>query len=318
MIHRADVLPAAAGLGRGARSGLLVAAVTLALAGCVTTGEESAELPARPPVASDFGPRTIDLAEQAIEDGRYKDAGKLLERVLLVDPENAQARLLGAEVLLATGSTRRAASSFGELTGDPEVSAKALQGEGIARMLDGDEKEGYALLRRAVDADPDLWRAWNALGSHHDSLGQWETATESYDRALAANPNSAFVYNNRGYSKLMQSLWDESVQDLSRAVLIEPDFELARSNLRLALAWKGRYASAVSGASETEMSSVLNNIGFVAILRGDYANAETYLLRAMEAESSYNETASKNLTYLKSMQNIDKDEDERQEIAAEQ
>ncbi len=314
MTLRADVLPAAAGLGRGAQSGLLVAAVTLALAGCVSTGEESAEQPTRP-VASDFGPRTIDFAERAVEEGRYKDAGKLLERVILVDPENVQAKLLGAEVLLAIGSTRRAAASFGELAGDPEVGAKALQGEGIARMLDGDEKEGYELLRRAVDADPDLWRAWNALGSHHDSLGQWEAATESYDRALAANPNSEFVYNNRGYSKLMQSQWDEAVEDLSRAVLIDPDFELARSNLRLTLAWKGRYASAVSGASEKEMSSVLNNVGFVAILRGDYANAETYLLRAMEADSSYNETASKNLTYLKSMQKIDKDE--RPEIAAE-
>ena len=171
------------------------------------------------------------------------------------------------------------------------------------------------LLISFFDADPDLWRAWNALGSHYDSLGQWEAATESYDRALAANPNSEFVYNNRGYSKLMQSQWDEAVEDLSRAVLIDPDFELARSNLRLTLAWKGRYASAVSGASEKEMSSVLNNVGFVAILRGDYANAETYLLRAMEADSSYNETASKNLTYLKSMQKIDKDE--RPEIAAE-
>ncbi|MDH3475971.1 MAG: tetratricopeptide repeat protein, partial [Rhodospirillales bacterium] len=217
------------------RAGAVLAAMTLALGGCVTTEEEPLDL-APPAAASDVGPRTIVLAERAIAEGRYGDAGRLLERAVLADPENARAKLLRAEVFLATGANQRALEYFGELAGHPEVGAQALQGEGIALTLLGDAKLGTERLGQAVEADPSLWRAWNALGSHYDTLGDWEAATASYDKALAVNPNSAFVYNNRGYSMLMQARWDEAVKDLSKAVLIDQDFELARSNLRLALA----------------------------------------------------------------------------------
>jgi Tfp pilus assembly protein PilF len=164
--------------------------MTLALGGCVTTEEEPLEL-APPPAASNVGPRTIVLAERAIAEGRYGDAGRLLERAILADPENAQAKLLRAEVFLATGANQRALEYFGELAGHPEVGAQALQGEGITLMLLGDAKLGTERLGQAVEADSSLWRAWNALGSHYDNLGDWEAATAGYDKALAANPNSA-------------------------------------------------------------------------------------------------------------------------------
>ena len=42
---------------------------------------------------------------------------------------------------------------------------------------------------------------------------------------------------------------------------------------RLALAWKGNYVLAMTGMREEEKSAVLNNIGFVALMRHDYDTA---------------------------------------------
>jgi Flp pilus assembly protein TadD len=56
------------------------------------------------------------------------------------------------------------------------------------------------------------------------------------------------------------------------------------------------------------MARILNNIGFIAVMRGDYDNAEAYLLRAMEADPRYNETAARNLTYLRQVRELAKAE----------
>ena len=75
-------------------------------------------------------------------------------------------------------------------------------------------------------------------------------------------------------------------------------------NLRLALAWSGRYAHAMTGATDEDISKVLNNVGYVALLRGDFDNAEAYLLRAMEADPSFNKVAWRNLAYLRNIRDL--------------
>ncbi len=112
------------------------------------------------------------------------------------------------------------------------------------------------------------------------------------------------LYNNRGFSYLMQGRLEESILDLNRALRLDPDMAPAHINLRLTLAWSGRYAHAMMGATDEDMSKVLNNVGYVALLRGDLDNAEAYLQRAMEADPSFNKIAWRNLTYLRNMRDL--------------
>lgn len=284
------------------------AAALVALAGCETLSLEQREPETAflLPVVEPAAPGTLALAERALSEGRYDDAGQLIDRVLIAEPENWEGRLLLAELHLASGQVGRAEPIFESLIDKADVGGRALQGHGIAVTLQGDLDRGLESLQRAVARDAGLWRAWNALGYYHDSNRDWAAAADSYGKALEGNPDSVLVYNNRGFSMLMQRRLEEAVADFNRALRMDPEFEIARENLRLALAWQGKYVHAMAGASNRDMPRILNNVGFIALMRGDYGNAEAYLLRAMEADPRYNETAARNLTYLKQIREMAK------------
>jgi Flp pilus assembly protein TadD len=249
---------------------------------------------------------TIDLAERAWLEGRLSDARILLDRVMLADPLNPRTRYLAAELALSQGEARRAAEAFARLVPDPQVGPKALQGRGIAALKLGQERLAFKSLRRAVEADPGLWRAWNALGYYYDRRQAWDQAEASYARAVAANPRAVEARNNHGFSLLMQGRLPEAQEEFERALRLDPRFATARENMRLVLAWQGDYGHALSGVGPAGQAEALNNVGYIALLRGDYANAEAYLLRAMEIDPQYNEIASRNLSYLEDVRALGK------------
>lgn len=301
----AEALPVFRGCVRASGLVAVAAALLVALAGCETLSQDQMELEiAALPMVEPAAPGTLALAERALSESRHEDAGQLIERVLLAEPENWEARLLLAELHLASGDPGRAEPIFESLIDKADIDGRALQGHGIVLTLQGNLDRGMESLQRAVAQDSGLWRAWNALGYHHDSNRDWAAAADSYRKALEGNPDSALIYNNRGYSMLMQKRLKEAVADFNRALRMDPEFEVARENLRLALAWQGKYVHAMAGASNRDMPRILNNIGFIAVMRGDYGNAEAYLLRAMEADPRYNETAARNLTYLKQVREL--------------
>lgn len=279
----------------------LVFALALGAAGCATT-DVAEQVKSAPP--STVSPETLATAERAIDQGRYDDARLVLERVLLAEPDNARAQLAIAEIQLAHNSQEAAVRGFEALTGRAEVAGRAHQGIGIARLLQGRDGEAIKALEQAVALDPNLWRAWNALGSYHDRNRAWAAAGQSYDRALAVKPDSAILYNNRGFSNLLQHRFETAISDFTTALRFDPNLTPARKNLRLALAWTGQYQQALFGVPQAEIGGAFNNIGFVALLRGDFDAAESYLLRSMEADPSFNRIANKNLEYLKNLRLI--------------
>jgi Flp pilus assembly protein TadD len=284
------------------RCGVLVVAACslLILSACATSAPEP--LPA--PVPEPVSPEVLSFAEQAIEQGRHGDAKLLLERLLLAEPNNARARLGMAEVQLAFGQVEAAAEGFKQLTRVTPVAARAHQGFGIAMLYQGREEEAHQALRQAIDLDPALWRSWNTMGSLYDRSGGWDKAIDCYDRALEIKPDAAMVYNNRGFSHLLRRDAVAAIADFDKALQLDPNLAASRENLRLAFAWSGNYEEAMVGVGRAKLGQAYNNIGFVALLRGDLASAETYLLRSMEADASFNRIANKNLEYLKNLKAI--------------
>jgi Flp pilus assembly protein TadD len=270
----------------------------LALGGCMGTAGERPQAAAAP-IAAD--PKVLDLAERAVQQNRLDDARRLLERVFAAEPTHARGRLIMGEIHLAGGASEQAAQQFEALVEHSELKALAWQGLGTARLRGGDHEGACQALRHAVAADANLWRAWNGLGYCHDTEGNWSAAEAGYARAIALNPKAAWLYNNRGFSRMLQQRLDAAVADFGRALQIDPNLELAKLNLRLALARSGRYAQALVGTAGKDAGPAMNNVGYVAMLNGDLQTAETYLQRAMAADAGFNQVAWRNLGYLQGL-----------------
>lgn len=283
---------------------VVVLCALLALGGCASVdGAEDARRAAQAQPAEP-SPEVLALAQKALDEDRLKDAELLSDRLLLTHPRSLEVRLLRGELFLAKAKPDQAMAVFSGLTEMPEVSARAQQGLGISMLLTGAQNQAAGHLKAAVEENPKLWRAWNALGSYYDTQEDWTAAVEAYELALAERPNDPMILNNRGFSRFMQGDLDEAIADLERALRLDPDLRPAQYNLRLAHAWNGNYVRALAGVSDEEMPRVLNNIGYVAMMRGDLKNAEAYLMRAMEVDPTFNETAWENLARLRHMREL--------------
>ncbi len=296
-------------LGNSARRMFILLATVSVVVGCQASDSRKPTVAVDQAKPANINPALLDYADRSIQAGKHDEAKSILEQMMVVDPKHARVRLLVAELQLATGAKRAALQIFSQLTRIPELAARAYQGMGIVHLLEGRGDKGFRALTESVEIDPGHWRAWNALGFYHDSKGRWEKANQSYTKALSANPHSAIVYSNRGYSRILSGNVDDALLDLVKAVELDPELEIARINLRIALAWKGRYREALLGVEEREKGTAFNNVGFIALMRGDRDTAEIYFREAMKLDATFNETAWRNLGYLKNLNSMGADAD---------
>lgn len=276
--------------------GLFVFGISAATVGCASIGSPL------PSGHVSLAPGALEVAQNALAEQRYGQARTWFQKVLEADPKNERAKLGLAEAWLGDGVRENALALFESLTDSPTVGAEALQGKGIALLAEGKNDAAQAALRAAIARDATLWRAWNALGLSYDHKQDWTAAAEAYGRAAAAAPSSAVPHNNWGVSLMAQKRYPEAADHFARAVALDPDSEPSRTNLRLALAFQGKYAQAMAGVEQEDVPTLLNNIGYVAMVRGEKDRAKAYFLRSMELSPTYNEHASKNLQALEGRQ----------------
>lgn len=284
----------------------VVAASALWLAACATQGQgpQAAGAPgggaAVAAKAVDLD-RVLDRADAALKAGGGRDALAQYQLVLERDPANGRAQMGLAEIALASGQVEKARGLLVPMLDHPATGPRAHQLLGLAALKEGDLDAAVAELDAAVTLDPSLWRAWNGLGVAHDRRQDWAQADVAYDQALQAAPDEPVIHNNLGFSMVLRGRHDEAVRHLVKAAARAPAEEMPRVNLRLALAWQGRYGEAVAGAEGPELPVVLNNVGYVALLRGDRDEAEALLSRALEASPTYFTPARLNLNHLQSL-----------------
>lgn len=241
--------------------------------------------------------------DQALAEDRLVDAGRLLDNAYLNDVTDKRLILRSGELHLARQRYAEALGSFTDAESEPSVRAQALQGKGIALAQLGRPEEAVPALKSAVEADPSLWRAWNALAIESDRRHDWPAAETQYANALKAPGVKASVINNRGYSRLLQGRYDEASADFVHALELEPGLAAARTNLRLALALRGDYKRATQVSGVEDRAAVLNNAGFAAVLRGDLPQAETLFQQAVDARGSSYGRALENLKMVKALRN---------------
>jgi len=243
-------------------------------------------------------PAVLALPEAAYEAGHYDEALRLYRELLVRYPNSNQVKLGIADCELASGDPSDANQLYQELADDSSIHARVLQGQGVALLRLGQNGPAEKALKGAIAVDATLWRTWNALGALYDANQRWDAADQAYAKALALVPRSAAINNNLGFSLLSQGKLDNAIKSFQTALEIDPSLQPAQMNLRIALALNGHYEEAIAGVQGPNLPATLNNVGFAAMTRGDYTKAESYFTQSVNASSSFEETASKNLQEL--------------------
>ena len=252
---------------------------------------------------------SVEAANQAIEQKDYDSAYNTLRQYLILNPDDDAAKVSLARTYLGRHQGLNAQTVLNSLSEEAKDTPQVHMLLGLALLLDGKRVEATEELELALAEDPTLWQSANGLGLIHDFDQRWGEAESNYKHAIEIKSDSAVVHNNLGYSYLLQGRVDDAVAAFSESLVHEPELDIARSNLRLALAAKGRYLDAIAGTEKTKLPQVLNNIGYVAMLSGDFESADIFLNRAIDESPVYYDTAQENLERLQTL--VDKPLGER-------
>jgi Flp pilus assembly protein TadD len=289
------------GVRRGCRRSALTLSLlaSLALAACTTSGPNGA-LTALEPLGE--REQLEQRAATALRSGRVDQARDIYRAMLQRAPGDPvlAASLAEAERLLGNHDVALAHAQTvidgGEAA--PSVMAQAQFTAGAVLHVQGRSEAAEELLQRAVELDPTNWRAWNALGQARDSRRAWAVAENAYVAALQQVADEPAVLNNYGMSQLAAGNYAQAEALFLRALEGAPELEIVDTNLRLALALQGRYDAALAGTDMTDAPESLNNVGYAALMRGDYPSARAFFLQAIDASPSFYEPAWSNLRYL--------------------
>jgi Tfp pilus assembly protein PilF len=276
--------------------------LVLAMTACAGTGQSP---PAATAASAPAPSLALDSGRAALAAGDYARAELALGEALRRDPGQAEAQLGMAEVALGRGQPSQAEQAFARLVATaqtPSLRARALEGRGLALLQLQRLPEAREALLAATAAEPNLSRAWDGLGQIHDRAQDFDAAHAAYDRALVLRPNWPSALNNLGVSLLRSGNAKGAEQRFAQALALQPSLQAADMNLRLARAAQGRYAEAVAGITGKRRADVLNNIGYVAMLRGDEAEARRLLQEALSASPSLHRPAKANLEFLNGLQ----------------
>ncbi len=155
----------------------------------------------------------VRMADSFHTAGRMNDALEILAEVVAEHPENAQLQTVYGEYLFLAG-----------------------------RYPAAEER-----LNRALELDPYLTDARNWLGACLAQQQRYDEAREQYERALRdpAYPSPQMIYLNLGMLYREQGLDDKGIEQLRRAVQIDPRYFKAHFELASALETVGRFDEAL-------------------------------------------------------------------------
>lgn len=244
-------------------------------------------------------PAATDAIRAALDGGRFLQARTMLERNRALGLSSSGQEALEADLLMAEHRYSEALGRYlvliGEVPGDPQF----LTGAGLAALRLGDKDGAAQYLQRAVAQEGADWTAWNALGVLSDGRGAWAESAIAYDKALALAPDKAAIWNNRGYSLLLQRRASEALAALDRAGALDPNNRRIAVNRQLARGMAGLYPSARGEhESSRDWAARLNNAGYGAWLAGDRPAARSLLARAIEASEVHYGQALVNLALV--------------------
>jgi len=168
-------------------------------------------------------------------DGRLDLAVEICQRILAVEPEQADAlHQLGA-FAQEQGDHARAVEYVERAIQNDESQAHFFNTLGEAYRCLGEMSDAIRCYRRAIRMRPDYAENYNNLGLALETLGRLDEARSCYLEAIQRQPDLAEAHNNMGNVFEGMGAIDEALASYRWALRYKPSFETAHTNLLCAL-----------------------------------------------------------------------------------
>jgi tetratricopeptide (TPR) repeat protein len=106
---------------------------------------------------------------------------------------------------------------------------------GIDAYTKGDYETALDNYNKAVAANPKYTRAWNEKGRVLTVLNRTSEAISAYDASLAVDKSQYGVWNNRGEALVTLGRYTEALESFEKALQIAPSYAKANENRNLTL-----------------------------------------------------------------------------------
>jgi len=153
--------------------------------------------------------------------------------------------------------------------------------EGWAADPKSEIAEGLRLLRLALSIDGNATLALSMLGRATAAFsGDFDTAREMVDRAVALNPNSPRVWEQRGWTYIIAGQREEAIRSFERVIRLSPLDPLFSTFAGMSVAFTGlgRFDEAVAAAKKAVRQNPLFPFSYCCL-----ASALAHLGREAEA-----------------------------------
>jgi putative PEP-CTERM system TPR-repeat lipoprotein len=174
--------------------------------------------------------RTL-LTRALLKNGRAGDAIQTLSPLLKSGRPTSQDLTLAGEAMLQGGDPRMAAEFFGraiQLNPDNSGLHTSL---GLARLSVGESAQALSELETAVKLDPKSNHAAFELIKAQLQLNQYDKAMAALQKLEQAEPKNADILNLKGGAYLAKRDWNNATASFEKAIAAQPDYFVPVANL---------------------------------------------------------------------------------------
>ena len=225
------------------------------------------------------------------------DAAQYFEQSLAREPDRADFRRGLAVSLSRAKRYNEAARVYQELiTLNQDQPTDRLEYAFVAMRLD--RWDDVRTLSQSFPDGLQTPRRYSIDAMVADQDNDWAAADAAYARAEKLSSRPAAVLNNWGVSQMSRGDLTAAAATFQRAVSFDARLFRAKNNLAIVRGLQGKYGLPLVPLDDEERAVLLNNLGIIAMRRGDEKIARGLFAAAVEANPQHYSGAADKLAAL--------------------
>ena len=163
-------------------------------------------------------------ARQALEKGEFGEGDKYLRKSLELDPNNAAAWMLHADLCLTMGAAQKALKEYIISCEIDSSNPKVFYNIALLYAKANDEQKAYMYFSKATDINDKYLLAYMGRATVQMDQRDYENAITDFDKVISINKYYTPAYKGRGLARMQMKNFSQAVKDFDLYLEIEdPD-----------------------------------------------------------------------------------------------